>query len=343
MRDHGREAARDDQIDSTSDLPVPSSTSRADLILPFDARSTAGEVLAGVDLSSRSYLITGGGSGLGLETARALASSGADVTVAIRRPAPSGEALTAHGIRQVPLDLTDLASVSRLVAGWDRPLDALVANAGIMAIPTRELTPQGWELQLGTNYFGHFVLALGLHRHLAAAAAARGEARLVVVSSGAHRAAPVDFGDLQFDRRPYDRWAAYGQSKTAGILLAVEAARRWRPDGVVANALNPGFINTGLQRHVDDDTMRALGAMDADGNLIEADYYKTPSQGASTATLLAGSPLVAGITGRYFEDNQEAPIAVDGDRGVAPHAVDPAGAERLWEVAEAALRRASGQ
>jgi NAD(P)-dependent dehydrogenase (short-subunit alcohol dehydrogenase family) len=148
----------------------------------------------------------------------------------------------------------------------------------------------------------------------------------------------LDRDDPQFERRLYDRWAAYGQSKTADVLLAVEAARRWVSEGITANALNPGFINTGLQRHVDDDTMRALGAMDEDGNLIEADYYKTPAQGASTSALLAGSPLVGGVTGRYFEDNQEAAIVADGDHGVAPHAVDAETAQWLWRYASRQLR-----
>ncbi|WP_028651836.1 SDR family NAD(P)-dependent oxidoreductase [Nocardioides halotolerans] len=298
---------------------------------PFTARATAAEVLTGTDLSGRTVLITGGSSGLGRETAHALADAGADVTIAVRKPvaSPTQVGRTAR-IRQVELDLADLKSVRRLVEHWNRPLDALVANAGIMAIPTRRVTPEGWELQLATNYLGHFALARGLHSHLAHAAAVRGEARLVVVSSGAHRNAPIDREDLQFEYRAYDRWAAYGQSKTADVLLAVGAGQRWAADGIVANALNPGFINTGLQRHVDDDTMRALGAMDEEGNLIEPDYYKTPAQGASTSALLAGSPLVAGVTGRYFEDNQEAAVVADGGHGVAPHALDEATAEWLW-------------
>lgn len=305
---------------------------------PFTARSTAQDVVAGLDLKDRTVLVTGGASGLGLETARALAGAGARVTVTVRRPlAAEAVAGSLPGVRQVPLDLADLASVRRLTAEWDEPLDVLVANAGVMAIPERTLTSEGWELQLATNFLGHFALADGLRRHLVAAAERRGESRLVVVSSGAHRSAPVDLDDLQFERRPYDRWAAYGQSKSADVLLAVAATHRWGADGILANALNPGFINTGLQRHVDDATMRALGAMDEDGNLVEADYYKTPAQGASTATLLAASPLVAHVSGRYFEDNQEAPVVGDGDHGVAPHALDPQTADRLWELAAAVL------
>lgn len=307
------------------------------LTTPFTARSTAADVVAGVDLSDRTVLVTGGASGLGLETARALGGAGAQVIVAVRRPLAPEVAASLPGVREVPLDLADLSSVRRLVAEWDGPLDVLVANAGVMAIPERTLTPEGWELQLATNFLGHFALASGLHRHLADAAERRGESRLVVVSSGAHRSAPVDLDDLQFERRAYDRWVAYGQSKSADVLLAVAATDRWGAEGILANSLNPGFINTGLQRHVDDATMRALGAMDEDGNLIEADYYKTPAQGASTATLLAASPLVGRTSGRYFEDNQEAAVIADGDHGVAPHALDQQTADRLWERAASAV------
>jgi NAD(P)-dependent dehydrogenase (short-subunit alcohol dehydrogenase family) len=300
--------------------------------IAFGARATATDVLAGVDLRGKRVVVTGGASGLGLETSRALLAAGAEVTAAVRRPLD----VALPGLAQLPLDLSDLASVRRFAETWEGPLDVLVANAGIMAVPTRELSAEGWELQLATNFLGHFALAHHLRRALAAAQGAR----IVVVSSGAHRSVPVDLDDLHFDRRPYDRWLAYGQSKSADILLAVAAATRWADDGVVANALNPGYILTGLQRHVDDDTMRAMGAMDDEGNLVEPDYFKTPEQGASTAVLLAGSPTVRGITGRYFEDNQPADVVADGDHGVAPHAVDPATADRLWALAEDVVGRA---
>ncbi|WP_246086480.1 SDR family NAD(P)-dependent oxidoreductase [Nocardioides humi] len=236
--------------------------------IPFGARATATDVLAGADLRGKRVVVTGGASGLGLETSRALLAAGAEVTAAVRRPLD----IALPGLAQLPLDLTDLASVRRFAETWEGPLDVLVANAGIMAVPTRELSAEGWELQLATNFLGHFALARGLRRSLATAQ----DARIVVVSSGAHRSAPVDLDDLHFDRRPYDRWTAYGQSKSADILLAVAAGTRWADDGIVANALNPGYILTGLQRHVDDDTMRAMGAMDEAGNLVEPDYFKTP-------------------------------------------------------------------
>ncbi|GAA2592013.1 SDR family NAD(P)-dependent oxidoreductase [Winogradskya consettensis] len=287
--------------------------------MTFTARTTATEILDGVDLTGRRIIVTGGATGLGAETARVLADAGADVTVAVRHPEAARTPF-----RTAALDLSDLDSVAAFVRGWTGPLDALIANAGVMAIPERQVNPQGWEMQLATNYLGHFALALGLHDNLAAS----GAGRLVVVSSGAHRDAPFDFDDPQFERRPYDRWQAYGQSKTADVLLAVGAARRWAADGITANALNPGWIMTGLQRHVDDDTMKAMGAMDDNGVIIEQPYSKTLSEGAATSVLLAGSPLVAGVTGKYFEDN-----AIAGPDQAAAHALDPATADRLWAYA----------
>ncbi|MZD10499.1 SDR family NAD(P)-dependent oxidoreductase [Streptomyces sp. SID5785] len=313
------------------------------LTTPFTDRATAGEVLAGVDLSGRRAVVTGGASGIGAETVRALAGAGAEVTIAARRPDAAAPlvrdlaALPGAGpVRAAPLDLSEPASVDRFVRDWDGPLDMLVANAGIMALPERVLAPSGWEMQLATNHLGHFALVTGLHTALRAS----GSARVTVVSSGAHRDTPFDFADPHFTRRPYDPWTAYGRSKTAGVLLAVGVGRRMG-DGITANALNPGYILTRLQRHLDDDTMRAFGVMDADGNLTPLPFYKSPAQGAATSVLLAASPLLDGVTGRYFEDNQEArTVRGDEDRpgGVAGHALDPVAADRLWEVAEAALR-----
>lgn len=309
------------------------------LTTPFHSHATATEVLDGVDLAGRRMIVTGGASGIGVETVRALAAAGAEVTVATRDPATAEPlvrdfaAMPGPGaVRAEALDLADLSSVAAFTRGWQGPLDVLVANAGIMALPQRHVTAEGWELQLATNYLGHFALALGLHTNLRAA----GAARIVVVSSGAHRNAAFDFEDPHFVRRPYDRWAAYAQSKTADVLFTV-GARRWAADGITANALNPGWISTNLQRHIDDETMKALGAMDDDGKIIEQPYYKTPAQGAATSALLAGSPLVNGVTGRYFEDNQQAEtVATDDEQhvgGVAPHALDPQAADRLWEYA----------
>jgi len=296
------------------------------IVTPFDARTTAAQVLAGVDLTGRTAIVTGGASGLGAATVRALADAGARVTVATRNPGPvpAGEPRV--------LDLSDLRSVRDFVREWQGPIDILVANAGIMAVPDRQVTAEGWELQLATNFLGHFALITGLREHLTA------RARIVVVSSGIQQRAPFDFEDPHFERRPYDAWAAYGQSKVADVLLAVGLAQH----GIVANALNPGYIHTNLQRHLGDDAMRAVGAMDQEGNLLTPDYYKTPEQGAATSVLLAASPLVEGVSGRYFEDNQEFGVVAAGSDGPgpAPWSVDPEAAARLWTLAQAAVAHA---
>ncbi|WLW57296.1 SDR family NAD(P)-dependent oxidoreductase [Streptomyces sp. YU58] len=300
---------------------------------PYGSRATASEVLDGVDLSGRRMIVTGGASGLGLETVRALAGAGAQVTVATRNPA-AAEPLVKElpGIRTAALDLSDLASVRAFCAEWNGPLDGLVANAGVMMLPTRQVNAQGWEMQLATNYLGHFALALGLRTALQAAE----NPRVTVVSSGAQLRAGVDFDDPQFEHHPYDPFLAYAQSKTADVLLAVGISRRWAEHGITANACAPGWIHTNLTRHLDRATMQALGAMDADGNLLTPAHYKTPAQGAATTVLLAASPLLDGVNGRYFEDNQESEV-VDGGpdvmAGVARWSVDPAAADRLWDHA----------
>jgi len=219
---------------------------------PFGPTSTADDVIAGVDLHGKRAVVTGAGSGIGAETARALAAAGAEVTLAVR-DVNAGEAVargivaaTGNSAVQVrALDLADPASVARFVAAWRGPLHILVANAGVMATPARR-TPEGRELQFATNHLGHFQLATGLHDALAAA----GHARVVVVSSVGHVNGEVLFDDPNFERHPYDPWAAYSQSKTANILFAVEAAKRWAPDGIAVNALNPGrMASTGLGLH----------------------------------------------------------------------------------------------
>ncbi|MFF8910779.1 SDR family NAD(P)-dependent oxidoreductase [Streptomyces olivaceoviridis] len=304
---------------------------------PFGTRATAAEVLDGVDLSGRRMIVTGGSSGLGVETVRALAGAGAQVTVATRNPADAEPLVKEFpGTRAVALDLADLASVRAFCDAWSGPVDGLVANAGVMMLPTREVNAQGWEMQLAINYLGHFALAAGLRTALQAAE----KPRVAVVSSGAQLRAGFDFDDPQFERRPYDPFVAYAQSKTADVLLAVGISRRWAEHGITANACAPGWIHTNLTRHLDEATMRAFGAMDADGNLLTPDYYKTPAQGAATTVLLAASPLLDGVTGRYFEDNQESEV-VDGGpdvmAGVAKWSVDPAAADRLWDLALTAV------
>ncbi|GAB2979380.1 SDR family NAD(P)-dependent oxidoreductase [Saccharothrix stipae] len=299
---------------------------------PFDADSTAAEVVAGIDLTGRRAVVTGGASGIGVETARALASAGAEVTLAVRDTSAGQRVADEIGgtVRVARLDLADQASVASFVAGWDGPLHILVNNAGVMATPETR-TPEGWELQFATNHLGHFALTAGLHRFLAVEGA-----RVVSVSSSAHLMSPVVFDDIHFADRPYDPWAAYGQSKTANVLFAVEATKRWAADGITANALMPGGIMTNLQRHVDPDAMQEL----INRAKVDGFTLKTPEQGAATSVLVATSPLLEGVGGRYFEDCAEA-VANDGNRvsGVAAYALDPEAATRLWQVSEQTLAR----
>jgi NAD(P)-dependent dehydrogenase (short-subunit alcohol dehydrogenase family) len=298
---------------------------------PFTATSTAAEVVAGIDLAGRRVIVTGGASGIGIETARALAGAGAEVTLAVRNTEAgqrtAEEIVATTGNKQVlvaPLDLADQASVAAFVAAWDGPLHILVNNAGVMASPETR-TPQGWELQFATNHLGHFALAAGMRSALAAA----GGARIVSVSSSAHLRSPVVFEDIHFREREYEPWAAYGQSKTANVLFAVEATKRWASDGITVNALMPGGIRTNLQRYVTDEELDRLRAQ-MGSTVVE---WKTPEQGAATSVLVATSPLLEGVGGRYFEDCNEAGLNQPGTRrGVAAYALDPEAAARLWQV-----------
>jgi NAD(P)-dependent dehydrogenase (short-subunit alcohol dehydrogenase family) len=307
----------------------------------FGAESTAADVIAGINLTGKRAIITGGASGIGIETARALAGAGADVTLAVRdaeaghRTAADITATTGNiAVHVGRLDLADPASVTAFAATWTGPLDLLINNAGVMALPDLQLTPRGWEMQLATNHLGHFALALGLHEALAAA----GGARIVSLSSRGHLRSPVIFDDLNFTVRPYDPWLAYGQSKTANVLFAVEATKQWASDGITANAVHPGAIAaTNLSRHMDPE---ALADLRASGMFS----YKTIEQGAATSVLVATSPLLESVGGRYFEDCHEAVVLDPGTEetsgsGVAPYALDPEAAARLWRVSADALVR----
>lgn len=294
----------------------------------FSRTTTADEVLDGVDLTGRRALVTGGGAGLGLETARALRRAGAAVTVAVRSTAPDG-------FPALHLDLADPASVRRLVDEWRGPLHILVNNAGGI-LPTLQRTPQGWELQFATNHIGHFALATGLHPALAAA----GGARIVTLSSSGHLYSPVVFDDVHFRFRTYTDLLGYGQAKTANILFGVGAAVRWAGDGITANAAMPGPVLTGFQRHMDPDRLRQrLGGADPTPGTVPPGW-KTPAQGVATTVLLAASPLVEGVSGGYFEDCRPAVTVQDNNgyaSGVAPYALDPANADRLWTMTERLL------
>ncbi|WP_439660186.1 SDR family NAD(P)-dependent oxidoreductase [Lentzea sp. HUAS TT2] len=297
----------------------------------FGFSSTAAEVAEGVDLTGKRVIVTGAASGIGVETARALAGRGAEVTLAVRNTEAGERTARDIGgnVHVTRLDLTDLASVEAFVSAWNGPLHVLVANAGVMATP-EQYTEQGWEWQFATNHLGHFALANGLHPALRAA----GGARIVVVSSTGHMISPVIFDDVNYAFRTYDPWSAYGQSKTANVLFAVEATRRWADDGITANALMPGAIFTNLSRHLDMTTHE-----------VDLTTIKTAEQGAATSVLLATSPLLEGIGGRYFDDCNEAPV-VDGRgeapplHGVARYAVDQDNAARLWTYSETLLAKA---
>ncbi len=310
---------------------------------PFGDESTAAEVVEGVDVAGKRAIVTGAASGIGIETARALAGAGAAVTLAVRRP-DDGEKVAADirsgsgndAVTVTPLELTDEASIKTFVGGWDEPLDILVNNAGVMAIQELTLTDGGQEMQFATNHLGHFALAVGLHDAMAAA----GSARIVSVSSSGHLRSPVVFDDLNYAFREYDPFGAYGQSKTANVLFAVEATRRWANDGITANALMPGGIATNLQRHVGgpEYMKQAMERFRRAGVRL-----KTPEQGAATSVLLATYPALEGIGGRYFEDCNEAQVVHRREEttisGVAPYALDADNAERLWEVSLGLIAR----
>lgn len=309
---------------------------------PFGAQSTAMEVIAGIDLTGKRAIVTGASSGLGIETVRALASAGAEVTLAVRE-LETGEQV-ADEIRDSTdnshlsvgrLDLADQTSVIAFVAAWSGPLHILVNNAGVMATPERR-TQEGWELQFATNHLGHFSLANGLHASLAVS----GDARIVSLSSRGHLRSPVVFEDINFSDRPYDPWLAYGQSKTANVLFAVGATQRWAGDGIYANAVHPGaIIDTNLSRYSMEPALQAQLRESGEYTTPEGVHlrFKTVAQGAATSVLVATSPQLEHVGGRYFEDCNEAPVLAGGDlggnaAGVAAYAVDPDNARRLWEL-----------
>jgi NAD(P)-dependent dehydrogenase (short-subunit alcohol dehydrogenase family) len=309
----------------------------------YGATTTAAEIVRELDLHGRRVVVTGASSGIGAETARALAYAGADVTLAVRNLEAGTEVAkgiaeglppAAGELRVAPLDLADPVSVTGFVHAWTGPLHVLVNNAGVMALPQLTRTAAGYEMQFATNHLGHFALASGLHKSLAAA----GGARVVSVASIGHLFSPVVFDDLHYRFRPYDQWTSYGQSKSANVLFAVGAARRWGDDGIAANALMPGNVaSTALARHMSADDLAAFG----ETTTLALPPVKTIEQGAATSVLLAASPDVEGVTGRYYEDCAEArqiSERADHTAGVAPYALDLDNAERLWQISIALTR-----
>ncbi|MEU9355436.1 SDR family NAD(P)-dependent oxidoreductase [Streptomyces griseoloalbus] len=297
----------------------------------FGARSTADDVLHGIDLTGRVALVTGGYSGLGLETTRALVKAGAQVVVPARRPDSAREAL--DGLPRVEvsaLDLGDLGSVRAFADGFlasGRTLDIVIGNAGVMACPETRVGP-GWEAQFATNHLGHFALVNRLWP-----AIEPGGARVVSVSSRGHHASGIRWDDIHWERG-YDKWEAYGQAKTANVLFAVHLDRLARDRGVRAFSLHPGGILTPLQRHLPRQEMVDRGWIDEQGAPLNPEGFKTPQQGAATQVWAATSPRLDGMGGVYLEDCDIAEPAPDGDErtGVKDWAVDPGQAARLWEL-----------
>lgn len=319
----------------------------------FGAASTAADVLKGIDLSGRVAIVTGGYSGLGLETTRVLRSAGARVIVPARDHNRAATAL--KGLDHVeiePMDLLDPASIDAFAERFlGTGLHILVNSAGIMATPLVR-DARGYESQFATNHLGHFQLVARLWPALRRASGAR----VVSVSSWGHRHSPVVFDDPNFERRDYDRWAAYGQSKTANILFALGLDERGKAEGVRAFSLHPeSIVGTGLERNLSNEELRALGVIDERGKPIldPARGLKTVQQGAATSVWCATSQQLNGMGGVYCENCDIAPLAptaADVERsddairqfrqlgstalGVMSYAVDPEAADRLWNLSE---------
>ena len=306
----------------------------------FSATSTTDEVLAGLDLTGRRFLVTGASGGLGLETSRALASKGAIVVMAARDQAKNETA--AAGIRAVHpyaklesliLDLGSLTSVRAAAVEFmsrNVALHGLILNAGIMATPLGH-TVDGFEQQFGVDHLGHFLLARDLLPRLVESA----PARVVVLSSAGHQMGDVDFDDVNFERRDYEPFLAYGAAKTCNVLHAVEIDRRYRDQGVRAFAVHPGVIHTELGRYMTDETMASLISRLSESPVAMA--WKSAEQGAATSVWAATSPLLDGRGGEYCEDCNVSAVVTDGELnegGVAARAVDQARASTLWALSE---------
>jgi NAD(P)-dependent dehydrogenase (short-subunit alcohol dehydrogenase family) len=309
----------------------------------FDSQSTTDQVLEGIDLKGKVAIVTGASGGLGAETARALAARGARVTLTGRDTAKAeGVAETiraAHpgaelDVRELALDRPD--SVRAFAKGWladGRALHLLLNNAGVMACPLSR-TPEGWEQQFATNHLGHFLLTGLLFPALQAGA----PARVVNTSSGGHRFSGVDFDDIHFEKRPYDKWVAYGQSKTANVLHAVELDRRWSGVGVRGFGLHPGMIITELGRHLVKEDIELLQARAKERDDAGISSRKTVPQGAATQCWAATAPELDGQGGLYLEDCQvSGTTPPPGSLGAEAWALDPDAAARLWTVSEELL------
>ena len=311
----------------------------------FGHASTAKDVLNGIDLTGKTAIVTGGYSGIGLETVRALTGAGAKVIIPARRPEAATEALSsvAGDVEIATMDLADLSSVRNFADNFvssGTPLDILINNAGIMACPEGRVGP-GWEMQFGVNHMGHFALTTALKPALEKADAAR----VVALSSTAHKISDIRWDDPQFSNGSYEKWQAYGQAKTANALFALGLDQNWAKSEIRGYAVHPGGIMTPLQRHLQTEEMVALGWLDESGEMpppVKA-LFKTPEQGGATATWAATSPKLANFSGVYCEDCEVAQL---GDANspryahVQPHAVNEDSAQRLWALSEKLLAEA---
>jgi len=299
----------------------------------FGADTTAAEVAEGIDLTGKVALVTGGSSGLGQETGRVLASRGAEVILTARDVA-KGETVAAAirdttGNAAVSVEALELGSLAEIRAFATRMaarhphLDIVINNAGVMACPFAK-TADGFELQFGSNHLGHFLMTCLLVPTL------RAPARVVSVSSRGHHIAPVAFDDVQFERRPYEKWAAYGQSKTANVLFAIGLDKRLGARGIHAFALHPGAIMTELGRHLQAEDFEFLRTRN------RGMQFKTVEAGAATSVFAATAPELDGRGGVYLEDCHVAAVndAPDALAGVKSYALDPTNAERLWQLSE---------
>ena len=308
----------------------------------FGATSTTDEVLRGIDLSGKRVLVTGVSAGLGVETARVLAAHGAEVIGAARDLSKAqaateqvrAQARSGGSFHLVQLDLASLDSVRRCADGLlaaSKPLDVIIANAGVMACP-KGTTVDGFETQFGTNHLGHFVLVNRI------ASLLKPGSRLVNLSSAGHRFADVDLEDPNFEHSPYAEFTAYGRSKTANVLFAVEFDRRHKARGVRATALHPGAIETELGRYMTTEVRaRLMAEITASLPKGAAPFsYKTIPQGAATSVWAAFVADSEAIGGRYCEDCHVAEIvSIPGLRGgVQPYALDPQRAQALWQKSE---------
>lgn len=315
----------------------------------FSAESRTTDVIAGINLTGKTALITGASTGLGLETTRTLAGAGCRVILTARPGQKLDDALAA--VRQdfpavqadaVALELTDFDSIRACAAAVQQltdKLDLLVNNAGIMAVPFAR-TPAGCESQFGTNHIGHFLLTNLLVPLLLKA----GKARVVNLSSGGHKHCPVDFSDIHWQTREYNKWGAYGQAKTANALFTVALQKRLGDKGVSVFAVHPGAIPTELGRHLTQEDIEALmnsksfgGEKKESGGTSRGRLlFKDIPQGAATTVWAATSPDLEGKGGLYLEDcgiAEEVPVGV-AEHGYYAWAVDPAAAEQLWQVSE---------